>query len=705
MLTRALLLGLLLFFTAIIVVKGIVPAMADTRGDFANYYTAARILADGRSVEPAYRDFIWFQKQMDRYGIKGQVGGFIPHPPSTALLLLPLSRLDALTAKRVWIGFNAALAVLCVVLLAKTSHLNWLLTGILFLGSGAALINNFLFGQVYLLLLASLLLGLYFRQRGRPVAAGVCLALLIPVKYVGTLWVAYSLWRKEARIVTAAALTLLVVLMATLWLGGFQSFQTFADQVLPRHLKGEIQDPFATRAQSWNSLFRRLFLFQETLNPHPAAAQPFFFFLLKNLILWGLGAFSLFILLRASFALPGQNQSFQLGWIPLSLLLLSPTGATYHFLLLTMTAVPSVKLLLDLGKPAAAGFLGVQFVVLNLPHYLRLEDFARGWWTPLAYSRLYLLLIFYLSIVFFLRRFIRWSPGPGRWAWGAVILLIGLSTIHQYGGDRNQPLDGARLLKIAGKAFDRHLGLILGAPDGGKDELLFSYCELFREDYAIYAADGERWTPPASRNYYDMDLASDDASLLVETVEAGRSEIWLSRKRGEPAAFVAEGEKPSWGPDGLRFASVKEGDLRVTDIASGKAVTVLRGGRFYDVAYSPRGTHLAYCVRNGEGSSLGIFDLRRRQQSTLLHSEDRITSPAWSSNQRTILFAWDRPGNRDIWAVEVESRQTSRLTVHLGADDEPVWDGAHNRIVFTSDRGRGLEFSTLYWIPIPDELQ
>jgi hypothetical protein len=92
-------------FATVIFWKGVLPALLNSRGDFANYYTAARLVADGQPLEHAYRDFVWFQKQIDRYGISRQLGGFIPHPPATALVMLPLTCSSRLSPK-VWIGLN-----------------------------------------------------------------------------------------------------------------------------------------------------------------------------------------------------------------------------------------------------------------------------------------------------------------------------------------------------------------------------------------------------------------------------------------------------------------------------------------------------------------------------------------------------------------------------------------------------------------------
>ena len=206
----------LIFSILVLLQKGVLPALGNARGDFANYYTAARLLTDGVSLENAYWDFSWFQQQMDRYGIRNQVGGFIPHPPPTALVLLPLAGFDALTAKKIWILSNVFLLVLNATLLARIAGLHWLPATVLFLATGYGLLNNFLFGQLYLLLLASILLCLYFNKLNRPVLAGICLGSLLPMKYFGAPFLLFFGWKGKWKLVLAAVSTAVGVLTLSL---------------------------------------------------------------------------------------------------------------------------------------------------------------------------------------------------------------------------------------------------------------------------------------------------------------------------------------------------------------------------------------------------------------------------------------------------------------------------------------------------------
>jgi hypothetical protein len=72
--------ALLLFvaLTFVLAARGIVPALSKVDTDFPNYFTAAKIEADGGNADRLY-DNGWFQDQMRRYQIgKASEGAFSP---------------------------------------------------------------------------------------------------------------------------------------------------------------------------------------------------------------------------------------------------------------------------------------------------------------------------------------------------------------------------------------------------------------------------------------------------------------------------------------------------------------------------------------------------------------------------------------------------------------------------------------------------
>ena len=709
--------GVILFFAFLILKLAVLPSFNNTRGDFANYYTAACLVRNGAPLARAYQDFTWFQMEMDRHGIVQQVGGFIPHPPPTAMVFLPLTYFDAVTAKNIWTVFNILLILVCVFGLARLTQWHWLPVAVIFLGTGFGLINNFLFGQMYLLLTATIVLGLWAHQRGKNILAGILLALMIPMKYFGILFLAYFAWKRQWRLVFSALATIVAIAGFTALMAGFEPFYVFVTEVFPRHFRGEIQDPFAILFQSWASLFRRLFVYNATLNPAPPLHFPPAFFFLSSVAFWGFMALALWLFVRARLKSQDHQFLFEIGLLPLLFLIVSPSGTTYHFLLLTITTTAFMKILIDQQRHLPATVLAILFIVINLPHYLKLMPYAQGWLTPLGYSRLWLLLIFgalawqYFHPLIMLQSI---KINLGRYLTFAVLLLSGLAVLA---GTRASSAakkdDGATWLRIDEAEFKRHQGLLMKNPDVGARRTVFSYCEFWNEQYTIFSTDSGRWTPPAHRNYYHPDLAPDDSSLLMQTVVTGRDEIWLSRGQGQEPVFAVAGAFPSWKEGGRSFVYVEGNVIKLAAIEATqiKTETLIETQEqtIFDLACSSQENFLAYCaVANdsaGKRFQLRLYDFNNGNDELLIEALDsRMEQPAWSLDEKILLFARRESGNREVYAFDFATRKVYRLTHHRGEDTSPVWDAVNKRILFTSDRGRGLEFSAIFWLPVSQAL-
>ena len=76
--------GLLVLLALFVFYRGVLPGFRQVDSDFPNYYTAAKIVADGKDVNRLYDDS-WFQSQIRSYGMQLQ-GKFSPFPPVTALV-------------------------------------------------------------------------------------------------------------------------------------------------------------------------------------------------------------------------------------------------------------------------------------------------------------------------------------------------------------------------------------------------------------------------------------------------------------------------------------------------------------------------------------------------------------------------------------------------------------------------------------------
>jgi Glycosyltransferase family 87 len=388
----------------VITVRGFVPAMSKIDSDFPGYFTAAKIVADGGDVQRLYDDS-WFQDQMRHYQIgKPSEGKFAPFPPPTALLLVPLAHLEPLNALRVMTGVSVLCLVCAIVLLARILSRSLIDSAVFILLSGNAVIGALRLGQPYILVSLSCLLGYYAYVKGRPVLAGVFFGLFTPIKYFPVVILAYFAFRKEWKLVLGGATAILAVVLTSIGVLGWKIHEEFLSSVLGNHLVANMsmQDPFTASFQSFDTLFRRLFVLDERLNPQPWIALPrlqVIGVVLAKVSIFLAGIATLVKLARSA---GGNAAAPSIGLLGVLTLLLAPATATYHFVLLWLPVGLLVDYFFRRRTPMRAYFiLGIYALIGFFPYKFTIPFEGRGGLTVLAYPRLFLLLTMFGACVYF----------------------------------------------------------------------------------------------------------------------------------------------------------------------------------------------------------------------------------------------------------------------------------------------------------------
>ncbi|MBS4027664.1 MAG: DUF2029 domain-containing protein [Ignavibacteriales bacterium] len=382
--------------------KGIIPAYTSLQTDFPNYYTASRLVLEGKEIDKMYDDE-WFQSRMRDYGINEQ-GKFAPFPPLTALVFLPLAHYEPLTAKQIWTTINLLLLLLNVILLSSILKTNWKYSLLLFLLSGLALINNVKFGQLYLLLSYTILLGYYFYREDEKILSGISFGMMIGIKYFPFIFVLYLAFRKEWKLVLTSLVTTVVLSLLAFFILGVEMHTAFVETSLFNHINGILQNPFSSTFQSWNSLFRRLFVFDEQWNPHPVFSSNILFEILRWFIII-IVSYVQYIFLKKVFATQPKEKSEPLAFAIIGIvgMYLAPATATYHFLIIVLP----VALLLKEASEFSLRWtilLGIIFTAIGYIPYSFFRSFdAQGWLTLLAYPRLWLQTLLFIASVLFIQ--------------------------------------------------------------------------------------------------------------------------------------------------------------------------------------------------------------------------------------------------------------------------------------------------------------
>ena len=154
---------------------------------------------------------------------------------------------------------------------------------------------------------------------------------------------------------------------------------------------------------------------------------------------------------------------------------------------------------------------------------------------------------------------------------------------------------------------------------------------------------------------------------------------------------------PAWSPDGRRiaFTSDRDGndDIYVMN-ADGSNVTRLtnhpaEGREVYVMyadgsirlttavglspAWSPDGRRIAFHSNRDAKWEIYVMDADGSNVTRLTNHPAEGRFPAWSPDERRIAFQFFRDGNFEIYVMNADGSNMTRLTNHPGEDLWPAW--------------------------------
>ncbi len=97
------------------------------------------------------------------------------------------------------------------------------------------------------------------------------------------------------------------------------------------------------------------------------------------------------------------------------------------------------------------------------------------------------------------------------------------------------------------------------------------------------------------------------------------------------------------------------------------------------------------------------IDLSSGRLATLTREGDwNDEQPRWSPDGRRIAFTSNRGGSFNLFVMDADGANVSRLTEHGGNDRDPFWLPDGQSLIFSSDRDRGTGRSDLYRLWLAD---
>ncbi len=164
---------------------------------------------------------------------------------------------------------------------------------------------------------------------------------------------------------------------------------------------------------------------------------------------------------------------------------------------------------------------------------------------------------------------------------------------------------------------------------------------------------------------------------------------------------------PAWSADGLKlaFSSSRSGDSKiwVADASGGNAkrLTADKGLDVSPVWNRKTNAQIAFASDRATGlPQIYTMEADGTNQQRMT-DQGYAVSPGWSPNGQFLALAWVRrygpgePGSRDIYLMDIASKQFVQLTHDGGRNDSPSWSPDGRHIVFQSNRSGKEEIWTM----------
>lgn len=382
--------GLFLTLGLAFIYFAFIPSLSTVNTDFPNYYVSSNMYLDGKDMRTAY-DNVEFNRQLLIYGIDNQIVSYTPYPPLTALIMLPVAKLAPLDAKLWWNIFNLLLLACCIFILSKITQLDFFKCGLIFFLSGFALANNFMFGQVYLLVLFFLLMGMFFMQRDKDILSALFIALSIVLKFYTIFFIFLFIFKKRYKLLVYTIVFSVLIYIPVILLTGFELNWFYFTTIMPRLGDAWVGTVYAAEYQSWLSLLHRWFSYEPMLNPEPFIESTLAFYVLKYSYIFFILTLAISVLKHSR-----ENLNFEFSLFCITCLLLLPVNASYQFVILIPAAAIIFKYYTDKKKYLSGALLVLLMYFMNSHIQIFITNSFKG--SPLnifAYVKLLGLLIFF----------------------------------------------------------------------------------------------------------------------------------------------------------------------------------------------------------------------------------------------------------------------------------------------------------------------
>jgi glycosyl transferase family 87 len=380
-----------IIFIAIVLILFIIKSIYFPLSDFANYYFGSKFFLEGKSLIDIYEGYR-FNQMIFEAGYENVFVNYTPLPPITLLFFIPFTVFEVGLAKIIFNVLSAALFLFVLVYAFRRYAIDFKYLVLILILFFSPILNNFSFGQVYLLLFSFMVLGFILYEDGYKKWASVFWGFAILLKIFPALILIYLLQKKEWKQIIYLITFCVIMLLVSVIVVGHSVWLQYIFSVLPRLMQGEFHDTFTPHFQSMFVLLKNIFIADTISNPNPIFESEIlfnvFFILFKGIML----SIATFITLKTKTT---GILKFSI-WMVMGLMI-APYGSTYGLLMLIIFYIAFIQ---DYQHDKLKLILMslILLIISNLPvqKFLSLTLFMQ-------YPRLYVMLFLIIIIVLFYR--------------------------------------------------------------------------------------------------------------------------------------------------------------------------------------------------------------------------------------------------------------------------------------------------------------
>ncbi len=333
---------------------------------FISYYTASVLLARGEDVNRFY-DGEWFSRQVSK--ITPTIEEYyVPNPPTTSFILLPLAHQSHINARIIWTLFNVILVSGAVawILWAECFSKFWGAVAVIIVLLYQPMLANFEYGQLYgILFVAFTFIGYGYKHQKNKLTGGI-LGTIVAMKTAG--WLLFPLWfvKREWKIVFWGCLTVGIIGILSLPIVSVEAWQTF-----PKALSAYSQRPSfsVTAYQSLSGFFKHQFMADSIWNPSPLMDAP----MLGTILSFGIIACLLLVTLWKS----KQDKHPMMLYSAFMILnvIISPASLDYHYAILLLPILLLLAQFQSMTRSQKSGlWIGIFLLAVDYPYQSELYD-------------------------------------------------------------------------------------------------------------------------------------------------------------------------------------------------------------------------------------------------------------------------------------------------------------------------------------------